>query len=72
MEKFTLVRNWYLEQYDDALGKEIDLNITFDDIVSALDQQCDIYEKIGVADSIIRERIFLHLSIIKGVKYEAI
>lgn len=54
------VRNWYMENYpDDELGEEINSDASFKDVYEHLE---NIYDIIGVGDSIIRERIFVKLA----------
>ena len=67
------VKEWYLKEYStDDLGEEIKDDITFYDIFYALDNYKDIYEVIGVGDSIISERIFGKLAEIMEVDYNYI
>ena len=67
------IKEWYLKEYStDNLGEEIKDDITFYDIFYALDNYKDIYEVIGVGDSIIRERIFGKLAEIMKVDYNYI
>lgn len=57
------VKLWYTKTFpDDELGAEINENITFEDVLQALNQHTEIYEFIGVGDSIVRERIFGELA----------
>lgn len=67
----TEIREWYIKNYPtDDLGAEIKNNLTFNDIFEALDTYKDIYETLGVTDSIIRERVFQRLSELIGVDYD--
>lgn len=67
------VRNWYIETYPtDDLGAEINPNITFKDILNALNIGKDVYEVIGFGDSLVRETIFSRLSEILNVTYDKI
>ena len=67
------VKEWYLKEYNtDELGKEINEEITFYDIFYALDRYNDIYEVLGVEDSVIRERVFQKLADIMEVEYNYI
>lgn len=67
------VKEWYLNQYPyDVCGEKINDKIVFDDIYQTLDCEGDIYATIEIHDSIIRERLFEHLSDIIGVDYEVI
>lgn len=67
------VKEWYLKEYNtDELGKEINEEITFYDIFYALDRYKDIYEVLGVEDSLLRERVFRKLADIMKVEYNYI
>ena len=67
----TFVKEWYKEEYpDDDMGDDIDPEITFDDVFEALDNYQDIYDVLGVGDSIIRERVFTKLADLMGVDYD--
>ena len=56
----------------DDLGVEINENATFDGLFRVLDTYGDVYEYIGVGDSLIRERLFERLSEIMGVSYNEV
>lgn len=67
------VRGWYVEAYPtDDLGKEIYEDTTFEDVLDMLNDGGDVYDTLGVADSIIRERIFEKLSDLLDVDYSVI
>jgi hypothetical protein len=67
------IREFYLENYPtDELGIEIDPTATFGGLYQALQDYDDVYEYIGISDSIIRERLFERLSEITGNDYEEI
>jgi len=67
------VKEWYITEYTtDELGNKINDDITFYDIFYGLDTYKDIYDILGVDDSIIRERVFEKLAKIMGVDYEYI
>lgn len=69
----TKVREWYMENYaDDELGKEIKDGLTFNEVFEALNNYEDIYNTLGVGDSIIRERVFEKLSVLLGKDYDYI
>jgi hypothetical protein len=69
----TKIREWYTTIYaDDELGEEIKDDITFADVLETLNNYEDVYEVIGVGDSIIRERIFEKLSILLNKGYDYI
>jgi hypothetical protein len=66
------IRDTYMALYPhDELANEIN-NVTFMELFEALDRYEDIYEFIGVYDSIIRENIFSMLAVIMDVEYEYI
>ena len=67
------IKEWYMENYTtDDLGQEINEKATFEDLFKALENKTDIYDLIGVGDSVIRERLFKELASIKGIKYNDI
>ena len=67
------IKDWYVEKYPtDDLGPNINSDITFDDILVSLDTHEDVYETIGVGDSIVRERIFAEISERQGIPYDEI
>ena len=68
-----LVKDWYVKEYkDDELGKEINPKLTFNDVREILDAKKDIYDFIGVADSLLRQRIFAELARQLGVDYDVV
>ena len=57
------VKEFYLENYSsDELGVEINENATFVGLLHTLHTKCDVYQYIGVDDSIVRERVFEELA----------
>lgn len=69
----TKIKDWYIKEYPtDELGIEINNEITFEDVLNVLDTDKDIYEALGVGDSIIRERVFDKLADIIKVDYDYI
>lgn len=74
MQKIN-IKKWYCSEFkDDNLGKNIKGNINFSDLLSEINKKNgkNIYDFIGVQDSIIRERIFSKLSYIMNVDYDYI
>ena len=66
-----MIKNWYTHYYEtDELGQEINSMATFNDLHRALLDGKDVYEVIGVGDSLVRERLFDELSILLGVSYD--
>lgn len=66
----TSVKKWYLNEYpEDDLGEEINGDINFIDMFTALNAKIKIYDFINVHDSLIRERIFAKMSELSGIPY---
>lgn len=71
--KNTRIKDWYIKEYStDELGVEINNEITFEDLFNVLDTYKDVYEALGVWDSIVRERVFDRLAKIMNVDYDYI
>lgn len=69
----TNIKEYYLKTFPtDELGYELNDNITFSDLFIALDNYKDVYEFLGVDDSIVRERVFGELSVVMNVDYNYI
>ena len=67
------IREYYLEAFPtDDLGNEINPDATFDGLHKVLDNYEDVYEYIGVCDSLVRERVFDKLADVLGVEYDVI
>lgn len=67
------IKNWYVRKFPkDELGHELNNKITFKGLFKALDNYKDVYEFLGVGDSIIRERVFEKLAEIMNVEYDYI
>lgn len=65
------IKKWYMSEHaSDTMGAEIDETATFEGLFETLDRYRDVYEYIGVGDSIIRELVFVKLSEIMGVDYD--
>jgi hypothetical protein len=57
------IKEFYLNEYPtDELGIELTDNITFAGLVTELFGGHDVYEYIGVHDSLVRERLFSELA----------
>jgi len=57
------LKKFYLKNYPtDNLGNEINDKATFQGLMNTLVQHNDVYDYIGVQDSIVRERLFIGLS----------
>lgn len=62
------LKKFYLRNYPtDELGAEINRESTFDGLIKTLLKKDDVYEYIGVQDSLVRERLFKRLSLDRGV-----
>ena len=67
------IKKWYLETYpEDELGIHLNDNITFEGLFETLDNYKCVYEFLGNADSVIRERCFKELAKIMEVDYDYI
>lgn len=67
------VKEWYCKTYPtDELGKEINDSITFANVLLGIAQGTDVYDIIGVSDSIVRERIFAEIAARMGCDYNVI
>jgi hypothetical protein len=57
------IKEFYLNTYPtDELGEELNENATFVGLLATLYDGGDVYDYIGVGDSIIRERLFEELA----------
>lgn len=67
------IKNFYCENYpSDELGKEINENAHFTGLLYCLYNNRDVYNFIGVFDSIVRERVFEKLAKMLRVDYNEI
>jgi len=67
------IKEFYLENYPtDDLGIELKDNTTFTGLLNELYNGNDVYDYIGVGDSLIRERLFAKLSNILNTSYDYI
>ena len=58
MKKTDKIYDYYTTEFkDDELGKELNTTITFSSVLRGMKSKKDIYDLIGVGDSIVRERI---------------
>lgn len=65
------IREYYLETYPtDDLGLELNVTPTFAGLLNQLIIGGDVYRYIGVADSVIRERLFERLAEELEVSYD--
>ena len=67
------LKDFYLNTYPtDELGTEINENAHFAGLLNVLYTNGDVYEYIGVDDSIVRERLFSELANSLEVSYDYI
>ena len=67
------VRELYARFYPaDELWVEIKEDITLHDVWDCINNGCEIYDLLGVYDSIVRERVFDLLSMALGIEYDDI
>lgn len=73
LNKDTKLRSYYLTEYgDDELGTEINPEADFMGLYEVLYNELDVYEYIGVIDSVIRERLFDALASLMDLDYEVV
>ena len=61
--KNMTIKDFYLKKYPtDELGVELNEKATFAGLVTILFGDMDVYEYIGVGDSLVRERLFAELA----------
>ena len=57
------IKEFYLRQYPtDEMGEDINENATFAGLITQIFGGFDIYEYLGVYDSLVRERLFQELA----------
>ena len=67
------IREYYLENFPaDELGAEINPHATFGGLTTVLDNYGDVYQYLGVSDSLMRERVFQYLSEVTNTPYDDI
>ena len=65
------IKEFYLNEYPtDELGIELDDKATFAGLVTQLFGNMDVYDYIGVTDSLVRERLFEELARQLGKPYD--
>jgi hypothetical protein len=65
------IKEFYLENYPtDSLGLELNETPTFPGLLNKLITSSDIYQYIGVGDSLVRERLFTKLAEDLEVSYD--
>jgi len=65
------IKDWYMTTYsEDTMGSKIDPNASFEDMDHY--EVRNIYDYLGVDDSIVRERVFEKLASLLNYKYSEI
>jgi hypothetical protein len=65
------IREYYLTNFpNDDLGNEINPQATFEVLIDVLNNYGDVYQYIGVDDSLMRERLFWELSQLTSTPYD--
>lgn len=71
--KSIKIKDWYCVAYsDDELGEKLSNRASFLTIYNAIKSGRDVYEVMGIGDSIIRERLFDKLSVMLKVDYAVV
>lgn len=70
----SAILEWYKVEFptDEDAIEEMNEDATFSGLFDVLDMRKDVYDYIGFADSMTRERIFIKLAEIMGVEYDYI
>jgi hypothetical protein len=64
------IKEFYLKNYPtDDMGEDINSEATFEGLFHVLERYGDVYDYIGVGDSLVRERLFDELAYIIGISY---
>jgi len=67
------IRNYYIDKFPhDELGLEINENATWVGLLKTLNTNGQVYDYLGVGDSLIRENCFAQLAREVGVDYNEI
>ena len=67
------IRNYYIDKFPhDELGLEINENATWVGLLKTLNTNGQVYDYLGVGDSLIRENCFAQLANLIGVNYNTI
>lgn len=64
------IKQWYIQQYPtDELGQLLNRSMTFKQLYKGLPE---VYELLGVDDSLVRERVLDKLAKVMNVSYDSI
>lgn len=65
------IKEYYVKEFPtDELGVELNENATFVGLLDTLHTEGEVYEYIGVGDSLVRERLFSKLASILSRPYD--
>ena len=69
-KRLQSLKSWYADNFPaDELGLELNPSATFDGLFDVLDCHGDVYDYMGVGDSVIRERLFWGLALYIDADY---
>jgi hypothetical protein len=64
------IKEYYTKTFPtDELGADLDYTATFEGLLIVLFTRKDVYDYVGVSDSVIRERLFERLAEIYSIPY---
>jgi len=63
MKKNNNIKEWYMQEFpSDECGESISEKATFTGVLVMMSVHSDVYDYLGIVDSVIRERIFEEIS----------
>ena len=69
-KRLQSLKSWYVDNFPaDELGLELNPSSTFDGLFDVLDCHGDVYDYMGVGDSVVRERLFWGLALYIDADY---
>lgn len=66
------IKSWFINEHPDDELVECLNDITFTDLLNAIEEGNDVYKTIGTGDSVIREELFTELAVLSNKSYEDI
>lgn len=66
------IKSWYAANYDDELTEQLNPDLTFKALWDAMCEGFDVYDTLGVSDSLVRERVFERLAALLNVDYNVV
>ena len=61
---------WCSNMIQDSMAQDIDHDLTFGMLLEGMENGEDVYEMMGVGDSVLREKVFIALTEITGYDYD--